>query len=257
MDIIFEYDDKRLILPVNPESVKVRTSSASQKTDVIGVGQVSVPQTAELSQISIKSFFWKYLFDSTILRLAEAYLPSTVSTKIGSSVLGSALMDDSKKFKLLNEYVQWFNTWRDSKKPARWTIVVPPNEPPQCFDFYITCERFDYEIIAGEETDYYYELELLEWRNYGAEEVETKEENGKIIANPKAPARLTTKAELQPKFTTKVKDSLWSLAKQNAKGDLEGWKALYNIAENKSIIANNLSNLSGQVLKTPTEWMDL
>lgn len=267
MDIIFEYDDKRLILPVNPESVKVSTSSASQKVDVIGIGQVSVPQTAELSQISIKSFFWKYLFDSTILRLAEVYLPSSASSTVSSAVskvnslatnvLGSSLVDDSKKFKLLNEYVQWFNTWRDSKKPARWTIVVPPNEPPQCLDFYVTCERFDYEVIAGEETDYYYELELLEWRDYGAEEVETKEVNGKITANPKTPARLDTKAELAPKFMVKAKDTLWSLAKQNSAGELEGWKTLYNIAENKSIIANNLSSLSGKVLKTPTEWMNL
>lgn len=262
MNIIFEYEDKRLILPVNPESVRVHTASPSQKVDVIGLGQVSVPQTAQLSTISIKSFFWKYLFDSTLLRLAEAYVPSVASaisainSKV-SSVVGSGLVDDSKKFKLLNEYVKWIEEWRDSKKPARWTIVVPPNEPPQCFDFYVTCENFDYEVRAGEDTDYYYEMELLEWRDYGAEEVETKEENGKIVANPKSPARLSVKAELAPKFTTKIKDSVWSIAQKHSKGGIDGWKSLYNIAENKSIIANNLGNLANQVLKTPKEWMNL
>ena len=261
MNIIFEYDDKRLILPVNPESIKVHTPSPSQKVDVIGLGQISVPQTAQLSQISIKSFFWKYLFDSTILRLAETYLPlsfeitsaiSSLDNKI-SNIIGSGLIDDSKKFKLLNEYVKWFETWRDSKKPARWMIVVPPNEPPQCFDFNVTCENFDYEIVAGEETDYYYEIELLEWRDYGAEEIEVKKQNGKLIANPKNPARFTAKTQLDPKFTVKAKDTLWSISQKNSMGELEGWKTLYNVTENKSIIANNLNNLTGQILKTPIE----
>ena len=263
MNIIFEYNTKRLILPVNPESLAVNIPSPSQKIDVIGLGQVSIPQEAQLATISIQSFLWKYLFDSSMSRLVGAYVPlsegmssaiSTLDNKV-ASVLGKGFIDDSKKFKLLDEYIKWFQEWRDSKKPARFTVVSSPLETPYYFDFDVTCENIQYEIRAGEESDYYYKLELLEWKDYGAQEVETRQENGKVVATPKTPARLSTKPALEPKITAKATDSLWSIAQKNSKGELEGWKTLYNIAENKSPLANNLNNLSGITLKMPKDWL--
>lgn len=273
MNIIFEYEQKRLILPVNPEEVKVSIPSSSNKVNVLGVGQVSIPQDADLAKISIQSFFWKYLFDNSILRYAEAYINS--SSTVGSSILsgissadtklkdltGTGLIDDSKKFKLLNEYVQWFRTWQQSKKPARWTIVVPPDEPPQCFDFNVTCENFNYKIIAGEETDYYYEIELQEFRNYGAEKIESKTDStGNTINTKNTHNRLSsTKSATPTSVNVTSKDNLWSVAKKygsktkNKVGD--NWKILYSMPANKSIIANNIHNLTGQKLQMPTEWL--
>ncbi len=273
MNIIFEYEQKRLILPVNPESVKVSIPSSSNTVNVIGIGQVSVPQDAGLAKVSIKSFFWKYLFDTSILRYAETYISS--SSTVGSSILsgissvdtklkdltGTGLIDDSKKFKLLNEYVQWFRDWQQSKKPARWTIVVPPDEPPQCFDFNVTCENFNYEIVAGEETDYYYEVELQEYRNYGAEKVDTQQDSstGKTTATKTTHNRLSsTKAQTPSTVTVNSKQNLWSVTKQygskvkNKVGD--NWKLIYSMPANKSIIANNIKDLTGQTLQIPTDW---
>lgn len=261
MNIIFEYQGKRLILPVNPEEIEVDIPSPSKIENVIGVGQVSIPQSANLAKVSIKSFFWKYLFDNDILKTLGG-LSSSVNNVLNSanSLVGGGLTDDSSKFKLLNEYVQWFKEWKASNKPARWTIVVPPNEPPQCFDFNVTCEDFKYKIVAGEETDYYYELELLEYREFGAKKIDTKtDENGNITAQPNNnKPRVDNKEPLQPKITAKKPlNTVWSMTQANARGDFKNWKSLYNILENKSTIASNLQNLAGQTLKMPKEWLDV
>lgn len=263
MNIVFEYEDKKLILPVNPANVKVTKPSQSQKVEVLGIGEVSVPQTRKLASVSINSFFWQDLFNQQFLfskvGTLSSYLPSTLASqlnsvanaiynKIPSNIAG--ILDDSQKFRVLNEYVLWFEEWQASKKPARWTIVVPPNDPPQCYDFNVTCESFDYESKAGEENDYYYNIELLEWRNYGAKvlNAETKSD-GTTQYNQEHNARLDVKAKVSEVQTTE-RDSIWSTAKKWC-GNGDNWKDLYNEGVNKYVLSQRPQDLAGAVLKIP------
>ena len=166
MKIIFEYGQKRLILPVNPESLRVNIPSNAQKVNVVGLGQVSIPQGPDLATISVKSFFWKYLFDNILQRYTTDYFTEALSLATIRQVGSEGFMeDDSKKFTLLNEYITWFKTWQASKQHARFTVVTMPNEPKQSFDFEVVCDNFDYWVEAGQEGDYYYELNLTEWKN--------------------------------------------------------------------------------------------
>lgn len=280
MNIIFEYENKKLVLPVNPESVKVTKPSQSQKVEVIGIGEVSVPQKRKLASITISSFFWKDLFDQSFLLsglgAVSGYLPSSISSGLENQVQGGinkvgnvvnqlpkastvknitgGLTDDSQKFKLLNDYVKWLEDWQASKKPARWTIVVPPNEPPQCFDFNVTCENFEYEIKAGEDTDYYYSIELLEWRHYGAKLLTPeKQANGKIKFKEEPDVRLEVKAALAPtEITGTEKDSLWSISKKYCN---DNWESITKESVNKVAVMNSPNSLNRMVLKVPKQYI--
>lgn len=273
MNIIFEYNDKKLILPVNPESVKVTKPSQSQKVEVIGIGEVSVPQKRKLATVSISSFFWKDLFEQNFLLAGlgsiTGYLPTSLTNSIGVSqsvnaVTGrignsfvrntiAGIIDDSQKFTVLNEYVKWFEEWQASKTPARWTIVVPPNDPPQCFDFNVTCESFEYEVKAGEDGDYYYNIELLEWRDYGAKllTAETKTD-GTVQYKEQPKARLNVKAEIAQEVQTTDKDTIWSVSKKYCQ---DNWQDLFNESVNKAMLAASPQDLSGMTLKIPKKYL--
>lgn len=280
MNIMFEYGEKKLILPVNPERVDIKKPSQSQKVEVIGIGEVSVPQKRKLATVSINSFFWEDLFNQNFLLASlgsiSGYLPNTLTNKINETVQGginslsgaiskipktdiiqkavSSIIDDSQKFKLLNEYVKWFEDWQASKRPARWTIFVPPNNPPQCFDLFVTCENFEYGIRAGEEGDYYYNLELLEWRDYGAKVSDGKKQSdGTVKYEQQAPARAdVTKPETPTEISTTSKDSIWSISQKYCQGN---WKDLVGETVNKVALSTSPQNISGAILKIPKQYI--
>ena len=120
-------------------------------------------------------------------------------------------------------------------------------EPPQCYDFYVTCENFSYEIRAGEMNDYYYELDLLEWRDYGAKVLtEQKKSDGTSQFSQQPDNRTDEKPKIVQKLCT-AKDSVWSVAQKTG----VNWKDLYAEAQNKVLIAENPQNLAGINLKIP------
>lgn len=62
--------------------------------------------------------------------------------------------------KIPNEFIKFFETVQDEKKPMR-IIFKEMN-----LNMQVSIESFKYSIKAGEEKDRYYELEVLEWKNY-------------------------------------------------------------------------------------------
>lgn len=279
MNIIFEYSGKVLILPVNPESIKITKASQSQKAEVIGIGEISVPQTRKLASITISSFFWEDLFNQNFLLAGlgavSGYMPSVLSNAINEQVtkginqvknyvnkipksdivqgIVNGIADDSQKFKVLNEYVKWFEEWQASKKPARFTVVVPPNKPKQCFDYNVTCENFTYEVKAGEEGDFYYELELLEWRNYGARVLKPEQQTDGTTKYKQEPEnRLENKGDTPQEVKQTAKDSIWSTAKKYCK---DKWKDLLNESANMAALSVSPQNLNGMILKIPKQYI--
>jgi hypothetical protein len=252
MDIIFEYEKNRIILPVNPEEIEVNIPSSAQKVNVIGIGQIAVPQEPDLATVTIKSFFWNYKFTDLISRYGTNLLRQAATSGLRGD---STMTDDSIKFTMLNQYVKWFEDWQKSKKPARWSIIASPLEPKQIYDFDVTCENFKHGIRAGEEQDYYYELQLIEHRAYGATELNTKRQNDKIVADAPEKSRLQGLKETLTELRVKPGETLWSITQKYGQGGYDEWKMLYNVAQNKNIIANNLRNLQGQVLQLPKEWL--
>lgn len=258
MKIIIERgNNKRLILPMNPDNLRINRPSSSQKVNVVGLGQVSIPQSADLRSGTIKSFFWKYLFDNLLKRYTIDVFTEAISlATIRGSESEGLLVDDSKKFKLLNEYITWIEEWQNNKEHARLTVVTMPHEPKQSIDYEVTCEGFNWEVKAGEEGDIYYELEFLEWKNTSAQELSTKiDQNGNLIAEKSNGNNRTTVKEKIQEVIAKPKDTLWGIARKYGEGGYDDWRMLYAIPQNAIIIANFIANLDGQTLKMPREWL--
>lgn len=134
-------------------------------------------------------------------------------------------------------YVAWLEKWQRSKKPAK-LVITRLN-----YSMYVTCERFYHEKRAGEENDVYYELELKEYRKYGAKRVsvvESKSWFDKFLALDIAPPILvdiptssrqnTMKTGVNP-YITKEGETLASIARK-VTGTSSLWKEIYDANKN-------------------------
>ena len=138
-------------------------------------------------------------------------------------------------------YVAWLEQWQKSKKPAKF-IVTRLN-----YSMYVTCERFYHEKRAGEEDDVYYELDLKEYRPYGAKRVSVKESKTlfekfislniapPILIDIPSPSRTNTmKSGVNP-YVTKEGDTIASISRKIF-GTSSKWRELYD--ENEAILSD-------------------
>ena len=159
-------------------------------------------------------------------------------------------------------YVAWLEKWQKSKKPAKF-IITRLN-----YSMYVTCERFFHEKRAGEEEDVYYELDLKEYRQYGAKRVSTVESKSifdKFIALDLAvpvlidiprPGRTNTmKTGVNP-YITKEGETLSSIARK-VTGTSSLWKKIYDA--NEQVLGNIIGDFQeipvGTSLTIPLELL--
>ena len=125
--IFLSYGVNTLKFPINPENLKIDIDSGAATEEIEGIGEISIPKSPKLAQLSIRSFFWHRV---------NLHPPSL--------------------------YVNWLKKWQASREEAK-LIVTRFN-----YSMLVTCERFSYDMRAGEEKDVYFELDLREYRSYGA-----------------------------------------------------------------------------------------
>ena len=237
--ITLTYGVNSLKLPVNPEQIKKIIPSNSITANIEGIGEVSIPQTPSLAEITLESFIWQQYIS----------VPSFF-------------------------YVEWLERWQKSKKPAL-LVVTRFN-----YSMLVTCEGFTHWINGGEEEDIYYELQLKEYRPYGAKKLNVKktllssvtslvssikEGADNLISNvpavlyeiPRKSRDVSSKQAISNPYTTKKHDTLLTIAKKIT-GDSEKWKELYN--ENKTELDDSIMNKDeipiGTKLNLPIEWVN-
>jgi LysM repeat protein len=131
IDVIIEYDDKSMLFPVNPEEINITRGTRNITHNILVIGDIVLPNTAELVRVRFKSQFW-----------AERAPKSS------------------------GEYLSWINEWRWSQKPGRFIIVNNDDESDyHGFNVLVYLETLDTnEGKAGSEDDVYYTLELIQYR---------------------------------------------------------------------------------------------
>lgn len=163
-------------------------------------------------------------------------------------------------------YVTWLERWQKSKKPAN-LIVTRLN-----YSMQVTCESFKHWINAGEEKDIYFELQLQEYRPYGAKKLnvvtnksvlQSLQEAKELLTSPilveiPRPSRSSTKkSEVTNPYTTITGDTLLKICKKIT-GSSDEWKLLYN--ENREtlgdILAQSSKIPSGTKLTLPNKWVE-
>lgn len=196
--------------------------------------------------------------NTDVVGLGEIAIP--VTPKLASITISSFFWQQYNSFPV-KFYINWIKNWQLSKKPAKLITTILP------YTMQVVCESFDYESRAGEESDFYFNLSLKEYRPYGAQMLGIAQaktllqklaglldETPPVLINVPLPIRVSNNA---PKYTSPYivmqGDTLSSITKKIT-GTTEKWKELYN--ENKTILANNI-NLEGYnlKLKLPTSWI--
>ena len=166
-------------------------------------------------------------------------------------------------------YVNWIKKWQKSKKPARFIATKLG------YSMLVTCEHFSPEIRAGEEEDAYFELQLKEYRPYGARRLNVAEQNDSLASKIKEMLSLADSATLpvlveipRPVRSRNTKEALGntfkavtgyttlcSIAKKET-GSTAKWKDLWEV--NKDALANTVSDggeiAVGTVLTIPDSW---
>lgn len=233
--ITLTYDKwKTLKFPINPETLKKSIPSSSETVNIVGLGEVSIPQTPKLAEITIESFFWQEL----------------------STLVPPAL------------YVNWLEEWQKSKKPA-FMVVTRFN-----YSMWVTCENFEHWINAGEEEDIYYSLSLKQYKQHEAKKLSGStnqtlldkvntalEAVGKyagysVLIDIPRPSRTSNKESIHNPYVVKKGDTLSSISKKIT-GKSENWNDLY-LQNRKSIGEAIISDglVVGTKLTLPDDWVN-
>lgn len=151
--IFFSLDDLVVRLPMNPEELPDNLNSDNAEYNVLGIGTVTVPRTPLPREITINSYFPARV-DSSVLTPNEFWEPEL--------------------------YIQFFREAMQNKYVLTYT-PVRYLENGEAFDtsdsgFKCLVQAFNVTERGGETGDFYYELQIREYRDYSPMEVEVVEE---------------------------------------------------------------------------------
>ncbi|MGG0757567.1 LysM peptidoglycan-binding domain-containing protein [Brevibacillus laterosporus] len=192
---------ERLQLPVNPESIKMRSDFGYQDVEVSHLGEFTIIGDPKLRDFSFSSFF------------PRDYHPSYCEYE-GFPDPWSA--------------VEMLERWRDSRKPCRLTITGTP------INYAVTIRNF--ELLPekhGAPGDIYYDIELKEYKFTSIRQIDmgTKKGNGTATtAKVKKAAARGGKKEIPKPYIVKKGDCLSVIAARY------GLKARDIYAKNKAVV---------------------
>lgn len=241
--VFFEYNKKTYRIPVNPEEIKISSTQAVGKYEILKLGQIAVPTHFELREYSFETEFPKY---------SKKY-PHYIETP--------------KEFHGSDFYIDFFSRLQRKLKPVRFIAgrfsdtngndIVDDKEIDlkKCINTLVLIEELTITEKAGEEGDKYVGFKLLEYRPYRKITPDNVllevNESGKTVAKKnKAKSNETFNPKSNGYHIVRPGESLWTIAKKYY-GNGSKNNIIYNA--NKSIIKNPNMLKVGCKLKIPSE----
>ena len=141
--IWLKFSGVKFLLPVNPKEIDIDRSSPPDEMDIVGSGQIAVPQYPNLQMVKFGSFF-----------------PGNIEDPFTN--------DEEKKTKT---YCQILEAALENATVGRIVIKRPSgfNRNYRCI-----IRKFKTKDQGGEPLDIYYDLEIEEYRDYKADKVVKK-----------------------------------------------------------------------------------
>jgi hypothetical protein len=148
----FEYDNRAVMLPVNPESIELTFPGNNQTTEIIGIGEINILRDRKLASLNISCYFPLRPDYPWILTKGEFQPPLF--------------------------YIAFFKKAQAAKKPMK--LIIMGTE----IAMNVAIESFTRTNVAQDD-DITYNLELREYKAYGAKE-------WRVTTSPEDPAKTTT-----------------------------------------------------------------
>lgn len=207
-----------MLLPVNPfEEIAFSVAADNKSLDIVSLGEVTAIGPRKLAGCTIKS-----------LLTAKQY-PFTVS---GATVAPVTFIN--RMYGLL-----------DDQRPIRFIVTGTGME----INMLCSVEKFKHSERFGEPGEFYYELELKEYRSYAVKRVQIA---GTASAYSSAASATTVRAgepAAVSNYVVRSGDSLSGIAKVQL-GDSSRWREIYEL--NKATITNPNVIKVGQSLVMPS-----
>lgn len=165
--LFFTRDGQILRLPVNPEKLPVARDNANSDYNVLGLGPIMVPRIPKLRVISISSFFPGRPF-SGVLTAGGFVEPETYITFFESAMRDKAV--------ILYTPVRYYENGE------------PFGGGDGSMEVLVT--SFQTEERGGETGDFYYDLELTEYKDFTPQNLQVKRQ-----ATDTAPAVVTAQSD--------------------------------------------------------------
>lgn len=218
-----------ILLPVNPESIKLSDTQHIEVVDIINLGQVPIISHSDLKTIEFESFVPGRFGDGNYKR--EGYTSPSA-------------------------FISSIRAYKESGLPVR---VLIGGGFRSAVNGLFVIQTFDVSTEPGYEQDVKYAIKLLQYRAMRPRKVEIKEKKAVVKATPKNRPNAPTPREevlIVPLNMTKVKkrhtvisgDTLWGIA-QKTYGDGSRYREIFEA--NKDKIKNPDLIYPGQELVIP------
>ena len=154
--IALETSEHYITLPINPDELVIEGERNNKIVDIIGIGEVNVPGSMKLRKLKIKSFLWA----------KEPVMGFGLNSLNFYGILGDLNKEAREVVKRrVNQDFMSIQGLANSKEKVRFTASG------MNIDMDVIVDRFAEVYKAGEEDDRYYELDLTEYRDYGARRI--------------------------------------------------------------------------------------
>lgn len=171
--LFFRRDDQLIRLPVNPEKLPVARSLSSEEYNVLGLGQIIVPRAQDLRKVTISSFFPGRVFPGVLT---------------------------SGGFQPPEFYIAFFEAAMADQVPILYTPVRYYEDGEQFMagdlGFSVLVTQFDTEERGGETGDFYYTLELTEYRDYAPQTIQLPAPSAPVQTAKTEPVRAVPNGQL-------------------------------------------------------------
>lgn len=169
--LFFTRDNTVIRLPVNPDKLPVARELDTDEYNVMGIGQIMVARTPNLRTLTISSFF---------------------PGRIAPYVLTSG------RFEPPEFYIQFFESAMNDGVPILYTPVryYENGQPFMTGDagFQVFVTSFSTEERGAETGDFYYDLELTEYRDFTPQQVQIVAQTQASSGTPSQPAQAKTES---------------------------------------------------------------
>lgn len=172
--IFIVYKGDTLQIPVNPDSLIVKTPNKNRAVPIVSLGEVNILKEPGLTSFSFKSFF-PIASTQNYPYVLTGNSEATFYTGLIKQILGR---QNKTQFITPEQYIKIFKEIKSNKEPVRFIVLGLP----ETINELVSIEKFDYRWEEGD-YDVNYDIELKLYRLYAIRECTYDAETGTVTVD--------------------------------------------------------------------------